>query len=155
MFFPFNEVVMLVILFFSFLLTLLLLEILFKHVIWAFLGWYGLLDLLFEIIQVFGLAVSLLVIGNGYFDLHRASFIRELQAVAQEIKKYLLIPPCIPKYRLNQVQVDVLVDLSCKRDALWLGAWRQYLEGFKDGGAQVEILFVKGELVVFKLCQVK
>ena len=49
----------------------------------------------------------------------------------------------------------MVINFSWKRDALWLGAWGEYLEGFKDRWAEVEILLVEVELVIFKLCKVQ
>ena len=39
---------------------------------------------------------------------------RELQGVGQKVDEHLYVPPLVPKYRLNQLQIYVVVDLRLK-----------------------------------------
>ena len=80
---------------------------------------------------------------------------RELQGVGQKVDEHLYVPPLVPKYRLNQLQIYVVVDLRLKLYLFLRGGELQNLKCLVNCAWQVEVVVGQLERVALELRKIK
>ena len=99
--------------------------------------------------------VDKLVIIHFYQNSNRAMLICEFKSIRQKVQKNLVVSSLISQNLLNQAHMCKFINFDLQLYLFIVGLTENDLECFMNNQRQVEVLLVKFELIILKLCQVK